>query len=100
KRLEAALATTQNLERIETEVQEGRVGINLNFKQGTDIDFALQDASKNLERARSSLPVEADPPTVNKSDPNQSTVFEVAFSSEGRDLISLRDWVEYRLRPQ
>jgi hydrophobe/amphiphile efflux-1 (HAE1) family protein len=100
KRLEAALATTQNLERIETDIQEGRVGINLNFKQGTDIDFALQDASKNLERARSSLPVEADPPTINKSDPNQSPVYEVGFSSEARDLISLRDWVEYKLRPQ
>ena len=62
KPLEAALATTENLARIETE--------------------------------------EADPPTIFKSDPSQMPIFEAAFSSETRDLISLRDWVEYRLRPQ
>ena len=100
KRLEAALATTEDLIRMETEVSEGRVGVNLHFSYGTDIDFALQDASKNLDRARASLPEEADPPTVFKFDPSQMPVYEVAFSSAGRDLISLRDWVEYRLQPQ
>ena len=52
KPLEAALATTENLTRLETEVQEGRVSISLDFRYGTDIDFALQDASGNLDRAR------------------------------------------------
>ena len=100
KRLEAALATTENVTNMQTEVREGRVGVNLTFSYGTDIDFALQDASKNLERARGGLPEEADPPSINKFDPNQSPVYEVAFSSETRDLVSLREWVEYRLRPQ
>jgi hydrophobe/amphiphile efflux-1 (HAE1) family protein len=100
KPLEAALATTEDLTELETQIQEGRVGVNLHFAYGTDIDFALQDASKNLDRARRSLPEEADPPTVFKFDPQQMPVFEVAFSSSMRDLVSLRDWVEYRLRPQ
>ncbi|CAN5796885.1 efflux RND transporter permease subunit [soil metagenome] len=100
KRLEAALSTTENLIRMETEIQEGRVGVNLQFRYGTDIDFALQDASKNLDRARSSLPVEADPPTIFKFDPSQLPIYEAAFSSPTRDLIALREWVEYRLRPQ
>jgi hydrophobe/amphiphile efflux-1 (HAE1) family protein len=100
KPLEAALATTENLSRMETEVQEGRVGVNLHFRYGTNIDFALQDASTNLDRARSQLPEEADPPTIGKSDPSQMAVYEIAFSSPQRDLISLRRWVEDRLRPQ
>ena len=100
KPLEAALATTEDLVRIETDVSEGRVGVNLHFAYGTDIDFALQDAAKNLERARGRLPEEADPPTIFKFDPSQSPIYEVAFSSPTRDLISLRDWAEYRLRPQ
>jgi hydrophobe/amphiphile efflux-1 (HAE1) family protein len=98
--LETSLATTENLARIETEIQEGRVGINLFFNYGTDVDFALQDASKNLDRARAALPREADPPTIFKFDPSQMPIYEVAFSSEERDLIGLREWVEYRLRPQ
>ena len=100
KPLEAALATTEDVVRIETEVQEGRVGVNLSFEYGTDIDFALQDAAKNLERARGAMPDEADPPTIFKFDPSQMPIYDMAFSSGTRDLVSLRDWVEYRLRPQ
>jgi hydrophobe/amphiphile efflux-1 (HAE1) family protein len=100
KPLEAALAPTENLVRMETEVQEGRVGVELHFRYGTNIDFALQDASTNLERARAQLPEEADPPTIRKSDPAQIPVYEVGFSSPDRDLIALRTWVEDRLRPQ
>jgi multidrug efflux pump subunit AcrB len=100
KPLEAALAVTEGLTRITTEVQEGRVGVNLEFAYGTNIDFALQDAAKNLERVRSQLPEEADPPTINKFDPSQLPIYEVVFSSSERDLVSLREWVENRLRPQ
>lgn len=100
KPLETALSTTEDLVQMETEIQEGRVGVNLHFSYGTDIDFALQDASKNLERARSRLPEEADPPTIYKFDPSQMPIYEVAFSSRARDQISLRNWVDERLRPQ
>jgi hydrophobe/amphiphile efflux-1 (HAE1) family protein len=100
KPLEAALSTTENLVQLETEIQEGRVGLNLHFRYGTDIDIALQNAATNLNRARSQLPVEAAPPTIFKSDPSQIPVYEVAFSSPTRDLVSLRTWVEDRLRPQ
>jgi multidrug efflux pump subunit AcrB len=100
KPLENALATTEDLIRVETEIQEGRVGVNLHFSYGTNIDFALQDASKNLDRARSQLPEEADPPTIFKFDPSQAPIYEVAFSSSVLDLVQLRDWVEFRLRPQ
>lgn len=100
KPLERALASTENLEKMETEIQEGRVGINLTFAYGTDIDFALQDVTRNLERVRARLPEDADPPTAFKSDPSQIPIYEVAFSSKERDLVSLREWVEERLAPQ
>ena len=100
KPLEAALATTEDLIRMQTEVQEGRVGVELHFRYGTDIDIALQNAATNLNRARASLPEEASQPTIFKSDPAQIPVYEIAFSSPTRDLVSLRTWVEDRLRPQ
>ncbi|MGZ8470218.1 MAG: efflux RND transporter permease subunit [Gemmatirosa sp.] len=100
KPLEAALATTENLTRIETQIQEGSVGVELHFAYGTDIDIALQNAASNLNRARAQLPEEASPPTIGKSDPTQAPIYEVAFSSPTRDLVSLRTWVEDRLRPQ
>lgn len=100
KPLEATLSTTENLTRLETEIVEGRVSINLHFSYGTNVDFALQDASKNLDRARAALPDEADAPTIFKFDPSQIPIYEVAFSSKEKDLIWLRDWAEFRLRPQ
>ena len=100
KPLEAALAVTEKLTRMETDVREGNVGINLHFALGTNVDFALQDAAKNLERIRSRLPEEADPPTINKFDPSQMPIYSVGFSSAVRDRISLRQWVDQRLRPQ
>jgi hydrophobe/amphiphile efflux-1 (HAE1) family protein len=100
KPLESALSTTENITRLETDIGEGRVGVTLNFPYGINPDIALQNASTNLNRARSQLPEEASPPTIGKSDPSQSPVYEVAFSSGERDLVSLRTWVEERLRPQ
>jgi CzcA family heavy metal efflux pump len=100
KVLETALATTENLIRIETETAEGRASVDLHFRYGTDINFALQDASKNLDRARARLPRDADPPTLFKFDPSQSPVFEAGFSSPTRSPVDLRNWVDLKLRPQ
>ncbi len=100
KVLETALATTENLVRLESETEEGRAGVNLHFRYGTDINFALQDASKNLDRARARLPDDAEPATIFKFDPSQAPVYEVAFSSPQRSSVDLRDWVDLRLRPQ
>ena len=100
KVLETALSTTENLVRLESETEEGRSAVNLHFRYGTDVNFALQDASKNLDRARARLPEDADPPTIFKFDPSQIPVYEVGFSSAERSLVDLRDWVDLRLRPQ
>ncbi|MEX2181146.1 MAG: efflux RND transporter permease subunit [Gemmatimonadaceae bacterium] len=100
KPLEAALSTVENLERLNTNINEGSVSITLDFAYGTNIDIALQNAATNVERVRSRLPTEASAPTISKSDPSQMQIFQIAFSSSTRDLVSLRQWLDQRLRPQ
>jgi CzcA family heavy metal efflux pump len=100
KPLEAALASTQNLTRIGTMVSQGNVRVTLDFAFGTNVDYALQDAAKNVERVRARLPEEADPPNVSKNDPTQQAIYSVAFSSTERTQTALRQWVDQRLRPQ
>jgi CzcA family heavy metal efflux pump len=100
KPLESALSSTENLEKINTDINEGNVNVRMEFKYGTNIDFAVQDAAKNVERIRGRLPEEADPPVTTKDDPTQQPIFSVAFSSDARDLVALREWVDQRLRPQ
>jgi len=98
--LETSLATTENLVRLESETIEGRSAVNLYFRYGSDMNFALQDASKNLDRARSRLPEDADPPSIFKFDPSQIPVYEVGFSSPSWSLVDLRRWVDLQLLPQ
>lgn len=100
KVLETSLATTEAVVELESETSEGHADVNLHFSYGTDVDFALQDASKNLDRARSRLPIDAEPPSIFKFDPSQIPVFEVGLSSPTRDLVALRNWVDLRLQPQ
>jgi len=100
KPLESALATTEGLTRLGTNVSTGFVNITLDFNYGTNVDFALQDAATNVERIRRRLPEESDPPTISKSDPAQQQIYQVAFSSAERNQTALRQWVDQRLRPQ
>jgi CzcA family heavy metal efflux pump len=100
KPLESALASTENLEKINTDISEGNVNVRMEFKYGTNIDFAVQDAAKNVERVRGRLPEESDPPVTTKEDPTQQPIFSVAFSSDQRSQVALREWVDQRLRPQ
>ncbi len=98
--LESNLAATENLVRITGRASEGRTNIELYFDYGTDIDVALQDASRNLEFARTQMPQDIDPPRIFKYDPSQDPVFVAGFSSPMRTPIEVRDWMENELSPQ
>ncbi|TVR35516.1 MAG: efflux RND transporter permease subunit [Balneolaceae bacterium] len=98
--LEQNLAATENLIRITGRASEGRTNIELYFDYGTDIDVALQDASRNLEFARTQMPQDIDPPRIFKYDPSQDPVYVAGFSSTMRTPIEVRDWMENELAPQ
>ena len=98
--LEANLAATENLSSIESRASEGRTNVNLIFEYGTNIDLALQDASRNLELARTQLPPDIDPPRLYKFDPSQDPIYEVGFTSPVRSQLQVRDWLENELTPQ
>ena len=98
--LERNLSATENLREIHGRASEGRTYIEMYFDFDTDIDIALQDAARQLERARTELPDGIDPPRIMKMDPSQSPIFELAISSQVRSPIEVREWVDQRLLPQ
>jgi len=98
--LERNLAATPNLAELTSRASEGRTNVNLIFEYGTNIDLALQDASRNLEMARTQMPPDINPPRLYKMDPNDAPVFEAGFSSETRSPLQVRDWMENELAPQ
>jgi hydrophobe/amphiphile efflux-1 (HAE1) family protein len=98
--LERQLASTENLVQLNSTAEEGRSNVNLVFNYGVDLDTALQDASRLLERARAQLPSDIDPPRLRKWDPGATSVFQAGFSSAVRSAREVRDWVDNALAPQ
>ena len=98
--LERQLASTEGLTLMASEAEEGMTDVSLLFRYGTDLDIALQDASRLLERARGQLPDDIEPPRLSKFDPGAQAVFEAGFSSDRRSAREVRDWLDNRLAPQ
>ncbi|TVQ31455.1 MAG: efflux RND transporter permease subunit [Phycisphaeraceae bacterium] len=98
--LERNLAATENLIHIDSRASEGRTNVNLHFEYGTNLDIALQDASRHLELARTQLPPDIQPPRLYKIDPSQDPVWLAGFSSSVRSEVEVLDWIEDRLTPQ
>jgi len=95
RQLEEQLAITEGAISVQSDSSEGRSSVSLSFPYGTDIDTALRDASTRLDRAKRFLPDTIDPVTIYKRDPSQIPVLELAVSSSQRDIVALRDWVDY-----
>ncbi|MCC5825459.1 efflux RND transporter permease subunit, partial [Alkalimonas sp.] len=97
--LERNLASVENLVHIDSRASEGRTNVNLHFSYGTNLDVALQNASRALELARTQLPRDIEPPRLYKFDPSQAPVWQAGFSSPIRNEVDVRDWIENRLTP-
>lgn len=95
RQLEEQLAITEGVIGVESESSEGTSAVDLDFGYGEDIDTALQNASARLDRAKRFLPDTIDPPIIYKRDPSQIPVLELVVSSDDRDPVALRDWVDY-----
>jgi len=98
--LERQLASTEGLTLMASEAEEGMTDVSLLFRYGTDLDVALQDAARLLERARGQLPDDIEPPRLSKFDPGAQPIFEAGFSSDRRSAREVRDWLDNRLAPQ
>ena len=95
--LEEYLAATEDAISVQSQTSEGRSSVDLTFAYGKDIDIALRDASTRLDRAKRVLPETIQPPVIYKRDPSQLPILEIAVSSELRDAIDLRTWVDHQL---
>ena len=98
RQVEEQLAITDGATSIQSSTSEGRMSVDLGFPYGTDINEALRDASNRLDRAKRFLPDTIDPPVIYKRDPQQIPVMEYAISSNKRNTVELRNWVDYDFR--
>jgi HAE1 family hydrophobic/amphiphilic exporter-1 len=80
--LERALATAPGVKNITSTSRRGQSTITVEFNWGTNMDVALQDLRDRLDRARRSLPHDADAPVLFRYDPAMMPVLVVTLAGE------------------
>jgi HAE1 family hydrophobic/amphiphilic exporter-1 len=100
--LEQQLSAVSGLEQMNSTSSEGNSQIRLNFTWGTDLNEAMDDIRTRIDRVRGRLPEDADPPVIQKFDPNQAPILGLALESldgsHGR--VELREIAENILSPR
>lgn len=96
---ESILLTTSNIENINSVSSEGSSMIMLEFKDGTDMDFASIEVREKIDMVKSILPSEATSPTIMKLNPNMMPIMNLGISIKNKDISSLSSWTEDVLTP-
>ncbi|MCA9735509.1 efflux RND transporter permease subunit, partial [candidate division KSB1 bacterium] len=88
-RVENAIASVPNIEKIRSSSEEGRSTVSIEFAQGTNIDEASNDVRAALDRIRDDFPPEVESPRLWKFDPdNFPVVILGAKSAMGMERLT------------
>lgn len=91
--IEAAVNTVPGIEEMRSSSSQGRSNVTLTFNLDKDPDVATQEVRDKISNVVNRLPDTADPPTVQKSDPDSQPILQYSISAP-RDVIELTTLVE------
>src|SRR5579859_4651863 len=97
--IETAMAGLEGVKRVRSVSSPSLSLVQVDFKLGTDVYRDRQLVAERLAQARSQIP----PNAVPEMAPITSVVGEVvdfALTSDSGDMMALRDFVDWRLRPR
>ena len=89
--IEDSVMGIQGLRDISSSSAEGRASIKLEFDLDRDIDIALQEVQSKISEARRRLPVDIDPPIIQKFNPEDQPIMYLAVTSR----LPLKDLMDY-----
>lgn len=98
KPVENALSGLAGASSISSTSSEGRSVVRVQFDEGVDATLAALDVERRVARIRSRLPSDAGEPSVQKADPNEFPVMNVALT--GAPLDQLFDLAVNQIQPQ
>ena len=91
--IEGALNTVPGVEEMRSTSSRGRSSVNLTFNLEKDPDQVFQEIQQKLSGAINRLPENADPPSVQKSDPDSQPILMYSISAP-RDITELTTLVQ------
>ncbi len=98
KPIEDQLNNIDNLDQLSASAQEGVATIVVQFKLGTNLDLAAINVQSAVDTARVYLPVDLNPPNVEKNGASQP-LLDIAVSSRNLGPTQLADFVNNKLEP-
>jgi HAE1 family hydrophobic/amphiphilic exporter-1 len=100
--LEQQLSAVSGVRQMNSTSSEGNSQIQMNFEWGHDLNEAMDDIRTRIDRVRGRLPEDADPPVIQKFDPNSQPILRLAVESvDGAlDRVALRELSEQTLSPR
>jgi hydrophobic/amphiphilic exporter-1 (mainly G- bacteria), HAE1 family len=94
KRIEEALNTISGLRHVQSTTTEGLSAVVAEFRLGTDIHTAQQDAQAKINAIRTDFPEGIDEPVIQRIDFNAMPILSVAVESATADIKTLSSLAE------
>ncbi|MBY0508805.1 MAG: efflux RND transporter permease subunit [Rhodospirillaceae bacterium] len=100
KVIEDQISGVQGIKAIGSAAKDGFGRINLEFIEGRDIDAAANDIRDQVSRVVARLPDDADPPVIQKADPDSNPVITIDLVSTGRSRMELTEYAKTVVQPR
>jgi multidrug efflux pump len=95
--IEDSIAGIEGILKIESESEDERSQVRIEFDISRDIDAASNDVRDRVSRVVGSLPEEADPPEIIKADASAEAVMFLNFSSSTLSALEVTDYADRNL---
>ena len=95
--IEDSIAGIEGILKIESDSEDERSQVRIEFDINRDIDAAANDVRDRVSRVLGGLPDEADPPQIIKADASADPVMLVSFSSDTMSMLEVTDYAERNL---
>ena len=97
--LEEAFATIEGIHHTYSTSAQGMARIMMEFELDYDVDIAAQDVRDKIARARYELPIELEPPVVDKMNPNDHEILWVPLNSD-RPAVEVSEYIRRNVKPR
>ncbi len=99
KKVEDALSSLENLDKIQSTSQEGVSLVVIQLLQSANVDEAVQEAQRKVNAILSQLPDDVEAPTINKFSTDDLPILQMGVSANVSPTIFYK-MVEDRIQPQ
>ncbi len=96
--LEAVINGIAGIRTMSSESRQERSTITVEFTLDTDLDTAANDVRDRVSRAVRNLPVDANPPVVEKADADSQPILFLSMRSDQRSILEVSDLADRLIR--